>query len=80
MVVKNRGYHHFTYELARAYAIQGNADEAARWLEETINWGIPCYPVFSTDTFLDPVRGAPRVKTVLADLKARWEEYRDAVR
>jgi TolB-like protein/tRNA A-37 threonylcarbamoyl transferase component Bud32 len=78
-VVKNRGYHHFTYALARVYALAGNAEGSARWLEETINWGFPCYPVFSTDSFLDPVRDAPRVKKVLSDLKITWERYRDAV-
>ncbi|HJR61926.1 MAG TPA: protein kinase [Vicinamibacterales bacterium] len=78
-VVKNRGYHHFTYELAQVYGLAGNADAAARWLEETINWGFPCYPLFSTDSFLDPVRDAPRVKRVLSDLKVTWERYRDAL-
>ena len=78
-VAKNRGYHHLTYDLARVYAIQGNVDEAARWLEETINWGFPCYPMFSTDTFLDPVRESPRMQRLLSDLKVTWERYRAAL-
>jgi len=79
-VQKNRGYHHLTYTLARVYALQSNAEEATRWLEETIAWGFPCYPMFSTDSFLDPVRHSPRVQKVLADLKVEWERYRDALR
>lgn len=79
-VVKNRGYHHLTYDVARVYGIQGNVDEAARWLEETINWGFPCYPMFSTDSFLDPVRESPRMQKVLSDLKVSWERYRAALR
>jgi eukaryotic-like serine/threonine-protein kinase len=75
-----RYYHHVTYTLARVAALRGDADEAARWLEETIAWGFPCYPMFSTDAFLDPVRQSPRVQKVLADLKVDWERYRDALR
>ena len=78
-VRKNRGYHHVTYTFARVYALQGRADEAARWLDETIAWGFPCYPMFSTDSFLDPVRAAPRVQAVLARLKTDWEGYRTAL-
>jgi hypothetical protein len=36
--------------------------------------------MFSTDSFLDPVRYSPRVQKVLADLKVDWEHYRDALR
>jgi tetratricopeptide (TPR) repeat protein len=77
---KNRYYHHLTYAVAQIYALQGNADETARWLEETIAWGFPCYPMFMTDKFLAPVRESPRVQEVLADLKVKWDGYRDALK
>jgi TolB-like protein len=75
-----RFYHHVTYELARVYAVLGDADQAAHWLRETIEWGFPCYPMFSNDGFLDPVRKAPAVQAVLSDLKVRWDGYREALR
>lgn len=78
-IVKNRGYHHFTYQLAQVYGLAGNGEETARWLEETINWGFPGYPIFSTDPFLDPVRNSPRVREVLGNLKVTWDRYRAAL-
>ena len=79
-VVKNRGYHHFAYRAAQIYGIAGNGDKAAEWLDEAIGWGLPCYPMFSRDGFLDPVRDSPRMRKVLADFKVTWEGYRDALR
>lgn len=79
-VVKNRGYHHFAYQAAQIYGLAGNDDKAAQWLEEAIGWGLPCYPMFARDGFLDPVRSSPRVRQVLADFKLTWEGYRDALR
>ena len=66
--------------VARVYALQGDAGETARWLKETVDWGFPAYPIFPADTFLDPVREAPPVKKLLADLQATWQSYRDALR
>lgn len=79
-VVKNRGYHHFAYQVAQIHGLAGSSEKAARWLEEAIGWGLPCYPMFSRDPFLDPVRASPRVQKVLSDLKVTWEGYRDALR
>ena len=76
---RTRDHHHVTYTLARTAALARDADETARWLEETIAWGFPCYPVFSTDKFLDGVRKSPRVQKVLAGLKVDWDRYRAAL-
>jgi hypothetical protein len=35
--------------------------------------------MFSTDSFLDPVRQSARVQKVLGDLKITWEGYRAAL-
>ena len=74
---KNRAYHHATFAAAQVFAFGGDAAGAARWLEETIAWGFPCYPVFAADAWLDPVRNSPEVKAVLDRLKVTWESYRD---
>jgi hypothetical protein len=74
-----RYYHHLTYRLAQVSALAGDAEQTARWLDETIAWGFPCYPVFSTDKFLDGVRESPQVRRVLDGLKVDWDRYRAAL-
>ena len=73
---KNRYYHHLTYGAVRIFALGGDAEQAARWLQETIRWGYPCYPLFADDHMLDPVRKSPAFQRVLADLRGQWERYR----
>ena len=73
---KNRAYHHVTYDVARVFALSRRGVEAARWLEETIRWGFPNHPLFAEDRWLDPVRDAPEMKAVMADLKVQWDRYR----
>ena len=76
MAEKNRYYHHLTYGAVRVYAIGGDAEQAAKWLQETIRWGFPCYPLFASDPMLDPGPEAPQVQRVLAGLRTEWERYR----
>ena len=80
LAVKNRTYHHLTYLLAQTKGVQNDPAETARWLKETIDWGMPCYPMFATDSFLDPVRQSPQVQKVLTDLKRDWDTYREALK
>ena len=79
IVQRNRSYHHFTYTIARVYALGGKADDAARWLNETIDGGFPCYPLVASDTFLDPVRNAPAIQASLIRLRSRLDDFRAAV-
>jgi serine/threonine protein kinase/Flp pilus assembly protein TadD len=79
LVRRSRYHHHMTYILAQAAALAGNAGETARWLQETIDWGFPCYPMFSTDRMLDRVRNSAPVHAVLAKLRVQWEGYRAAL-
>ncbi len=76
MARKNRYYHHLTYGAVRVYALGGDAEEATRWLKETISWGFPCYPLFAEDHMLDPVRKSPGFQRVLTELHEQWERYR----
>jgi serine/threonine-protein kinase len=73
---KNRSYHHFTYDIARVFALGGKTEEAVKWLNVTIRWGFPCYPMFAQDRFLDPIRSSSRFQTAMADLKKQWDQYR----
>ena len=76
VAAKNRFYHHVTYNAARVYALGGNAEQTAKWLDETIRWGFPCYPVFASDRFLDSIKTATSFQKVMAQLKTDWERYR----
>ena len=76
---RNRGYHHQTYSIARVYALGGKAEDAARWLKETIEFGFPCYPMMESDTFLDPVRNAPEIQALLVRLRSQYEGFRAMV-
>lgn len=77
---KNRSYHHITYDIARVYAVAGDAERTARWLNETIQWGMPNYPMFADDRFLDGVRASPQVVAIMAGLKIQWDRYREELR
>lgn len=75
-VRKNRGYHHFTYEVARVFAQGGKSAEALKWLRYTAENGFPCYPLFERDPYLNPIRKDPEFSKFLAEMKERWEGYR----
>jgi len=79
LVQRNRSYHHVTYSIARIYALGGKAENAARWMKETIDGGFPNYPLMASDTFLDPVRNAPEIQALLVRLRAQSEAFRAAV-
>src|SRR6266567_3676415 len=72
---KNRGYHHYTYNFARVYAMGGKSEEALKWLRVTVVEGFPCYPLFARDQFLDPIRKDAGFIKFMAEMKERWEGY-----
>jgi hypothetical protein len=79
IVRRNRSYHHVTYSIGRIYALGGQAEDAARWMKETIDGGFPNYPLMASDTLLDPVRHAPVIQALLVRLRAQSEAFRAAV-
>ena len=70
-----RGYHHVTHAAADIYALQGKTEEAVRWLRKTAETGLPNYPMFARDPYLDRIRREPSFIAFMADLKTRWEGY-----
>jgi TolB-like protein/Tfp pilus assembly protein PilF len=70
-----RGYHHYTYNFARVYALAGKSEEALKWLRVTVVEGFPCHPLFARDPFLDPIRKDPGFIQFMAEMKERWEAY-----
>src|SRR5262249_61925778 len=69
-------FHHAAYNLATAYALLGRRSDALIWLEKTAAWGMPCYPLFEKDPFLDSLRGDPGFQAFLSRQREQWEHFR----
>ena len=74
--VKDPIYHHHVYEIARIYALEGKSDEAIKWLRETAATGLPCYPLFQGDAYLNRISQAPEFIQFMSEMKAQNEKYR----
>ena len=72
----NRAYHHITYAVALVHALEGDAAGAVKWLRETVEFGMPNYPMFERDPMLGRVRSSREFGDFMAELKPRWESYR----
>ncbi|MDQ6788520.1 MAG: tetratricopeptide repeat-containing serine/threonine-protein kinase [Acidobacteriota bacterium] len=72
----SQAYHHVTYDFACAYALNGKADESVKWLKETVDTGMPVYPLFATDSHLDKIRQNPKFIRFLEDSKVIWEDLK----
>ncbi len=69
-------YHHFTYDIACIYAINGNAQEAMKWLRTTADTGFRSYTLFARDPFLDKIRRLPQFGRFMAEMRAEYEQLR----
>ncbi len=72
-------FHHAAYNIATAYALLGRKGEAVAWLEKTANWGMPCYPIFEWDPYLDSLRSDPEFGAFLRKRKAQWERFHESL-
>jgi TolB-like protein len=75
-VRRDKAYHHYTYDIARIYALDGKGEEALKWLRITVKEGFPCYTLFARDSFLDPIRKDPAFIQFMTEMKNSWESYR----
>ncbi len=69
-------YHHFTYNMACVYAINGNVSESMKWLRDSAEKGNPSYTLFARDPFLDKIRQSPEFIEFMAELKLEYDKYR----
>ena len=67
-------FHHTAYNIASAYAMLGEREQAIRWLQDAADNGFPCYPLYAGDKQLDGLRADPRFTAFLAKLRQDWEE------
>jgi hypothetical protein len=59
-----RGYahfHHTSCNIAPAYALMNEPEQAMKWLQVTVDEGFPNYPLFEGDARLDNLRKDPRL-------------------
>ncbi len=77
-----RGYahfHHTSYNIASAYAMMDEPEQAMKWLQVTADEGFPCYPLFEGDANLGNLRNDPRFISFMANLKQQWEVYKNTL-
>lgn len=73
----NRSYHHITYDIACIYALSRKSDQAVKWLRTTADTGMPNYPLFARDPWLDRIRGESVFVQFMTELKQRWDKYKE---
>ena len=50
------------------------ADEAVEWVRRAVKLGNENYPLFADSRKLDSLRGDPRFRELMDEMKQRWEE------
>ncbi len=73
-----RGYahfHHTSYNIASAYALMHEPQQAMKWLEVTADEGFPNYPLFEQDAQLDNLRKDSQFIVFMARQKQQWEHF-----
>jgi DNA-binding SARP family transcriptional activator len=78
-IVKGKGYihfHHAAYHIALAYALLHRPDSAVQWLHRVADGGMPCYPLFASDPFLDGIRQDRGFIVFLREQEAQWKQFR----
>ena len=68
--------HHVAYSLGAAYSHLGQTERALTWLRKATETGFTCYPWFSRDPLLQPLRSNREFNRLLASLKGDLEAAR----
>jgi len=72
-------FHHTAYNIASAYALMKQPEQALKWLQIAADDGFPCYPLYADDPYLDSLRSDPRFELFMKKLRERWESARKNV-
>jgi len=68
-------FHHTSYNIASAYALMNEPEQAMKWLQVTADEGFPNYPLFEGDAQLDNLRKDRRFIAFMAQQKQQWEQF-----
>jgi tetratricopeptide (TPR) repeat protein len=66
--------HDIAFWLASFYGMEGLADEGVEWARRAVKLGNENYPLFADSRKLDSLRGDPRFRELMDELKRRFEE------
>ena len=72
-------FHHTTYHAAVVYALMNKTSEAINWLKQTAEDGMPCYTMFTSDSYFKNLRNLPESRSFLDAQKKQWEYYKSAL-
>ena len=63
--------------IADLYALIDEKEEALKWLERAVEWGLINYPFLSEiDPFLENIRGEERFLKLMKNVKQAWENFK----
>jgi tetratricopeptide (TPR) repeat protein len=64
------------WAIADLYALNGDTEEALKWLEHGLEIGCINYPFLSQfDPYLESIRGEPRFQKLMERVKYEWEHF-----
>jgi tetratricopeptide (TPR) repeat protein len=67
---------HLGWYIADCYALIEEKEQAIKWLEHAVAWGLINYPLLSEiDPLLENIRGEPRFKKLMKRVKKEWENF-----
>src|SRR5437867_669917 len=78
-VQKGKGFIHFNhaaYHIALTYALLDQPDYDVHWISRVVVGGMPCYPLFANDPFLNNIRHNPGFMAFLREQRDQWERFR----
>ena len=64
--------HHVAYSIGVAYAQLGDLSSAVRWLRTAVETGFRCYPWYTRDPLLAPLRNDASYRAFEEELKRQW--------
>jgi len=79
-VERGKGYGHFHYtacNIACAYALMNQPEDAVRWLRFAADTGFPCYPAFQNDPALANIRSDSQFQKFLDEQKKLWMGHKE---
>jgi len=68
-----RAFHHTAYNVACIRALRREPAAAVEWLRRTADTGMPNYPLFARDPFLDNIRREPAFVAFMEELQPQWK-------
>jgi serine/threonine protein kinase/tetratricopeptide (TPR) repeat protein len=79
LALKNRKgfghFHHTAYDVAVAYALQGDPKLSVQWLRVAADDGFPCYSLFMQDQNLSRIRSSQEFKDFIAEQKTVHDKF-----